>query len=247
MNERRGRGAPRRVCVLGSSGGIGSALVAALERRGVEKIYAGSRRATLARSPAVTSFTFDFADEASLEEAATTIAAEGPLDLILVATGLLHRANAVRPEKSMRQLDPASLAELFHVNSIGPAIAAKHFLPHLARDRRAVMAFLSARVGSIGDNRLGGWYAYRASKAAQNQLMRTFAIEWSRRNRLGCCLLLHPGTVDTALSAPFQKNVPPAKLFEPARAARQLLAIIAGATPADSGRFIAWDGQDIPW
>ncbi len=138
MNERRGRGAPRRACVLGASGGIGSALVAALERRGVEKIYAGSRRATLARSPAVTSFTFDFADEASLEEAATTIAAEGPLDLILVATGLLHRANAVRPEKSIRQLDPASLAELFHVNSIGPAIAAKHFLPHLARDGRAV-------------------------------------------------------------------------------------------------------------
>lgn len=247
MNERRGRGTPRRACVLGASGGIGSALVAALERRGVEKIYAGSRRATLARSPAVTSFTFDFADEASLEEAATTIAAEGPLDLILVATGLLHRANAVRPEKSMRQLDPASLAELFHVNSIGPAIAAKHFLPHLARDGRAVMAFLSARVGSIGDNRLGGWYGYRASKAALNAFVRGFAIEASRMNRESIVVSLHPGTVDTRLSMPFQRGLAAGQLQRAEQSADHLLQVIERLTAEDSGGFFAWDGQRIAY
>jgi NAD(P)-dependent dehydrogenase (short-subunit alcohol dehydrogenase family) len=110
-----------------------------------------------------------------------------------------------------------------------------------------VFASLSARVGSIGDNRLGGWYAYRASKAAQNQLIRTFALELARRNPKACCLLLHPGTVDTALSAPFQAHVPTEKLFSVERASCQLLHIIAGSTPADSGRSIAWDGQDIPW
>jgi NAD(P)-dependent dehydrogenase (short-subunit alcohol dehydrogenase family) len=191
----------------------------------------------------VTSFTFDFADEASLEEAATTIAAEGPLDLILVATGLLHRANAVRPEKSIRQLDPASLAELFHVNSIGPAIAAKHFLPHLARDGRAVMAFLSARVGSIGDNRLGGWYGYRASKAALN----AFVIEASRMNRESIVVSLHPGTVDTRLSMPFQRGLAAGQLQRAEQSADHLLQVIAQLTAEDSGGFFAWDGQRIAY
>ena len=111
----------------------------------------------------------------------------------------------------------------------------------------AVFASLSARVGSIGDNRLGGWYAYRAAKAAQNQFMRTFAIELRRANPAAACLLLHPGTVDTPLSRPFQSGVEPGRLFAPELAAGHLLAVIASATPADSGRFLAWDGQAIPW
>lgn len=237
----------RRACIIGASGGIGAALVAALEREGAWKIYAGARRAMPARGEAVASFSFDFADEASLERAAATIAAEGPLDLILVATGLLHRAGAVRPEKSIRQLDPGSLAELFLVNSIGPAIVAKYFLPQLARDRRAVMGFLSARVGSIGDNRLGGWHGYRASKAALNAFVRGFAIEASRLNRESIVVSLHPGTVDTRLSMPFHRSLAAGQLLSAETSADHLLQVIDRLTPEDSGGFLAWDGEPIAY
>lgn len=236
----------KRACVLGASGGIGGAIVEALATSGkFARIYAGGRREFAPPASHVDRFEFDFADEATLSIAAHRMAAEGPLDLIVVATGLLHRVPNIRPEKSYRELNPAAMAEVFAVNTIGPATAAKHFLPLLHPDRRSVIAFLSARVGSIGDNRLGGWHSYRASKAALNALVRCYAIEMRVRNRDAIAVALHPGTVDTSLSLPFQRSVPDQRLFSAERSAAHLLDVIDGLTPAHSGGFFAWNGDPI--
>jgi NAD(P)-dependent dehydrogenase (short-subunit alcohol dehydrogenase family) len=142
---------------------------------------------------------------------------------------------------------PESLARSFAVNAVGPLLVARHFESLLAHEDRAVFASLSARVGSIEDNRLGGWYAYRASKAAQNMYTRTLAIEWARSRRNVVCVALHPGTTDTDLSRPFQGNVPEGKLFGVERTVSQLLEVIDRLQPADTGQFLAWDGERIPW
>jgi NAD(P)-dependent dehydrogenase (short-subunit alcohol dehydrogenase family) len=139
------------------------------------------------------------------------------------------------------------MANVYAANAIGPALIAKHCLPRLPRDRRAVFAVLSARVGSIGDNRLGGWHSYRASKAALNMLVRNFAIELERSNPRAVVAALHPGTVDSRLSAPFQRRVAPGRLFSPDQAAGHLLAVIDKLTPADSGGLFAWNGERLPW
>lgn len=236
----------KRACILGASGGIGAALVEVLASSDdYAAIYAGSRRDVAPRRAQVASFRFDLAQESSLQAAADRIAAEGPLDLMLVATGLLHRGTNVRPEKSYHQLDAATMAEVLAVNTIGPAIAAKHFLPLLHAERRSVIAFLSARVGSIGDNRLGGWHSYRASKAALNAIVRCFSIEMRARNRNAIAVALHPGTVDTRLSMPFQRNVPTEQLFSAQQSAAHLLDVVAGLTPAHSGGFFAWNGDAV--
>jgi len=235
-----------RACVLGASGGIGAALVDRLAEAGYEKVYAGTRVPRGGAAPNVLPFRFDLLDESSLAEAADRIAADGPLHLVVVATGMLH-SEGIGPEKSARQIDAAAMTEVFAVNTIGPALAAKYFLPLLARDRRAVIAFLSARVGSIGDNRLGGWHSYRASKAALNALVRCFAIELASRNPKAIAVALHPGTVDTPLSKPFQRNVPAGRLFAPEDSARHLLAVIERLTPAESGGLFAWDGSPIEY
>jgi len=163
---------------------------------------------------------------------------------VIVATGLLHQGER-GPERATKELDGAWLAAMFAVNAIGPALIAKHFLPLMPRSGRTVFAALSARVGSISDNRLGGWHGYRASKAALNQLIRTIAIEERRRNPSAIVVALHPGTVDTALSKPFQGNVAPGHLFDTGRAAAQLLDLIDGLRAADSGKLFAWDGAEI--
>ena len=137
------------------------------------------------------------------------------------------------------------MARAYQINAIGPALVAKHFLPLLATDRKAVFAALSARVGSIGNNRLGGWYAYRASKAALNMILKTLSIELARRNPSAICVGLHPGTVDTRLSGPFQRGVPGDKLFSPHRSAPCLLKVINALSPGQSGRVLAWDGKPI--
>ena len=160
--------------------------------------------------------------------------------------GLLQN-DVLRPERRMQDISLEALHASFAVNAFAPMLAAKHFLPLLGHGERAIFASVSARVGSIGDNRLGGWYSYRAAKAAQNQLIHTAAIEAARKSRALICCTLHPGTVDTGLSKPFQAGVKPEKLFTPERAAAQLLDVLAGLTPADSGGFFAWDGQPIPW
>lgn len=166
------------------------------------------------------------------------------VDLVIVATGLLHD-DAKGPEKALTDLDPTWLARTFAINAIGPAIVAKHFLPLLPADRRAVFAVLSARVGSIGDNKLGGWYGYRASKAALNMFVRTASIELARTRPRGIIVGLHPGTVDTQLSKPFQRNVAPGKLFTPATAAAHLLDVIDALKRPDSGNCLDWSGETI--
>ncbi|MEM8984556.1 MAG: SDR family NAD(P)-dependent oxidoreductase [Pseudomonadota bacterium] len=234
----------RRAVVIGANGGIGAAFVTALATRSdTIAVYAGARRDLGSfECDSVIPFVIDIGDEASVVAAADGIG--GELDAVIVATGTLHGATH-NPEKSWRDIDAAALAEVYRVNTIGPTLVAKHFLPRLHRKQRAIFAALSARVGSISDNRLGGWYAYRASKAALNMLIRSLSIEFARRNRNGIVIGLHPGTVDTALSKPFQANVPAGKLFSTDTAAGQLLAVIDAAGPSQTGQCFAWDGQVI--
>jgi NAD(P)-dependent dehydrogenase (short-subunit alcohol dehydrogenase family) len=186
----------------------------------------------------------DLLDEASLERAGAFAAAKGEIRLVIDATGFLHDEGQ-GPEKSWRQIDAAKLARAFALNAIGPALIMKHFLPLFPRSIRAVFATLSARVGSIGDNRLGGWYSYRASKAALNQLVRTAAVELARSCPEAICVALHPGTVATSLSATFSKTGLP--LQTPAMAAARLLAVIDGLQPDQSGGFFDHHGTTIPW
>jgi NAD(P)-dependent dehydrogenase (short-subunit alcohol dehydrogenase family) len=238
---------PMQVAIIGASGGIGRALTEALAAcDDVARVLACSRSASVLEHAKVIRQAIDLEDEASIAEAARVAATPGELDLVIVATGVLHDRD-LAPEKSWRALDGGALARSLRINAIGPALVAKHFLPLLARDRKSAFAALSARVGSIGDNQLGGWYAYRASKAALNQLIRTLAIELARRNPKAVCVGLHPGTVDTTLSAPFQSGVAEGKLFTPTFAAASLLAVLDDLGPEDSGRLFAWDGEAIPF
>jgi NAD(P)-dependent dehydrogenase (short-subunit alcohol dehydrogenase family) len=191
----------------------------------------------------------DVTDDASIAAAAAAAThTVSRLHLLVNCAGVLHEAaSRLRPEKRLADVRPESLARAFAVNAIGPLLVARHFEPLLAHADRAVFASLSARVGSIGDNRLGGWYAYRASKAAQNMYTRTLAVEWTRSHRNVVCVGLHPGTTDTGLSRPFQANVPEGKLFGVERAVSQLLQVIDRLQPADTGQFFGWDGERIPW
>ena len=238
-------GVGRRAAVFGAGGGIGAALVAALAARDdIGAVVALSRRPHAVPAGKVIPMACDVGDEASVAVAAQAL---GPVDLALVATGALTLPGGAGPEKTWRSLDPAVMAESFRINAIGPAPVAKHVLPLLPRDRPSLFAVLSARVGSIADNRLGGWHSYRAAKAALNMLTRNFAIELARTHPLAVCVALHPGTVDTGLSAPFQHGVAPDRLFAPAQAAEHLLRVCDSLAPADSGGFFAWDGQLIPF
>lgn len=235
-----------RAWVFGAGGGIGSALVRHLsDDPRCAAIYAGAR-APLAGEGKVTPFAFALEDEASIAAAVEAALGAGTPDLVLVTTGLLH-APGMPPEKTMRSLSGDILARSYAVNAIGPVLIAKYVLPHLPRDRKSVFAALSARVSSLSDNRSGGWHAYRASKAALNMLIRNCAIELAVRNKQAVCVTLHPGTVDTAMSAPFKAGVAPEKLFTPAQAAAYLLKVIDGLKPSQSGSLIAWDGQNIPF
>jgi NAD(P)-dependent dehydrogenase (short-subunit alcohol dehydrogenase family) len=235
------------IAVIGASGGIGRAFVESL---------AGDCRAgtvhALSRSPQRSAgnvhYQFiDITEEGSIRAAAEAASRDGPLDLVIVASGILHRDSELQPEKSIRELHPQALYEVFGINAIGPAMVAKHCLPLLRIGHKTVFAAMSARVGSISDNRLGGWASYRASKAALNRLLKTLAIEHGRRWPDSVVVALHPGTVDTALSKPFSSRVPAERLFAPSQAARYLLAVIDNLTPAATGGFFAWDGTAIDY
>lgn len=234
------------VVIAGANGGIGSALVdALLDDPGVARVTALSRQPVERKHERLHPGIIDFADESSIRAAARDCG--GDIDLVIVATGILHRAPDISPEKRLADVDGRTMAEVLHINTIGPALLAKHFLPQLRRDAKSAFAAISARVGSISDNRLGGWASYRASKAALNMLMRTFSIEQSRTHPGSVVVTLHPGTTDTALSRPFQRNVPEGKLFEPAFVAGKLLAVVDGLAPEDTGGFFAWDASRIEY
>jgi NAD(P)-dependent dehydrogenase (short-subunit alcohol dehydrogenase family) len=222
--------------VIGASGGIGGELVRALERRGTFSRTIGLGRSSI---PAL-----DLRDESSIVACAQHVARLGVPRLIFDATGVLHD-DGMHPEKSWRQLDAAVMARAFAVNAIGPALLMKHFLPMLPREGKSVFATLSARVGSIGDNRLGGWYSYRASKAALNQFVHTAAIELKRRQPDAVCVALHPGTVQTDLTSPFSKAG--LEVQTPEIAAARLLAVVDGLRPDDSGGFLDQHAVPVPW
>ena len=232
--------------VVGASGGVGAALVSALlDVPAFATVVALSRDAggDDGHAGRLRRGRVDIGDEASIVRAAASL--PGPLRLVIVATGRLH-GEAMQPEKSYRALDPDSLMQSYRINAVGPALVAKHMLPLLAKPGRSVFAALSARVGSIGDNRSGGWHAYRASKAALNMILRNLAIETQRRAPDTLCVGLHPGTVDTALSRPFQRNVADGHLFTAAHSAACLLGVIDRLGAADNGCVLDWDGKTVP-
>ena len=245
MNSSASTAAPAKplALVVGAGGGLGAALVQTLSipgEHGIDGVL------SLGRS---TQPTIDYSDEASLQKAAAWVAAQcaaegAELRLLIVASGFLYGA-AGQPERSWAQLDADYLSEVFRINTIGPALVMKHFLPLLPRQGRCVAGFVSAKVGSIGDNALGGWYGYRAAKAALNQLVKTAAIELKRRNPQALCVALHPGTVDTALSKPFAKAG--LKLRPPEVAAKELLAVLAGLEPQQTGTLVDYQGNTLPW
>jgi NAD(P)-dependent dehydrogenase (short-subunit alcohol dehydrogenase family) len=245
MSGLRSLGLGYRAVVFGAGGGLGQAFVAALAADPACAVVHAGARVSPPAAPKRSPFAFDLLDEASIAEAARAILAEGAPDLVIVATGLLHDTTQ-QPERSIRAVSAEALVRSFRINAVGPALIARHLLPGLPRDRRAIFAALSARVGSIGDNRKGGWHAYRAAKAALNQLLRTAAIELAQRHPLALCIGLHPGTVDTPMSRPFQAGLPAGQLLDPARSVAHLLAVLDGLTPAQSGRVFAWDGAEVP-
>lgn len=243
--------------IVGASQGIGLGFVQRLLQDGrFARVYATYRNPVTAATLLALQDTagdrlrcllLDMTEEAQLEAAVAQIGSETPyIHLALSCVGLLHDGD-LQPEKSLRQLDAGTLLRYFQINSIGAVLLAKHCLPLLKHASPSVLAAISAKVGSIGDNQLGGWYGYRASKAALNMLFKTAAIEYSRKSPKTILALLHPGTTCTRLSQPFQRGVPPEKLFSVERSVAQLMTVIEGLEATDSGSFFSWDGSRLPW
>ena len=227
---------PQNIAILGASGAIGSAFVKLLsEKYPKASLFAFSRNGL---------HNIDYSSEDSIAEAAALASQEKPIDLVLVANGILHDETLL-PEKSLRNISAQNFHRIFEVNTITPALIAKYFLPKLNKKTPSIFAALSARVGSISDNQLGGWYAYRASKAALNMVIKNAAIEIGRKNKQAIIIGLHPGTVDSDLSKPFQGNVAEGKLFTPEYSAGKLLEVLEKMSEENTGKCFAWDGKEI--
>lgn len=236
---------PNNIAIIGSSGTMGTAFVRALSSKYPDAtIHALSRQQQSTSTNNVINIQLDYLDETSLKEAASQASVSIPLDLVIVAVGILH-TDGIMPEKSLRDVSADKFMQLYQINTVVPALIAKHFVPVLNKKQRSVFAVLSARVGSISDNRLGGWYAYRASKAALNMIVKNVAIETQRTNRQAIVCALHPGTVDSPLSEPFQKNVPKDKLFTADYSVACMLQVLDSMTDSDSGKIFAWDGKEV--
>jgi NAD(P)-dependent dehydrogenase (short-subunit alcohol dehydrogenase family) len=237
--------------VIGASGGLGAALQTVLQSPlqsplgaggGFSQVLGLSRSSSKEGAPML-----DITDEASVAASAAWLKPKceaQPLRLLVVATGILHQEGQ-GPERSLAQLDAAYLQRVLAVNAIGPALLLKHFSPLLPREGEVKLVFISAKVGSIGDNALGGWYGYRASKAALNQLVKTASIELARRHKNICCVALHPGTVDTALSAPFSKNGLNVRSAQ--KAAQEIADVVQRLDVSNNGSFVDYKGQRLPW
>lgn len=237
-------GSCRQMAVIGASGGIGAAFVEHLAGAGHE-VWSLSRRRPEWLGTSMNWQAIDLEDEDTIAKAAASIS--GELDLVIVAAGILSDGDGLKPEKTWRHLDAAAMARVYAINTIGPALCAKHFLPKLPRQRPSVFAALSARVGSIEDNGLGGWHSYRASKAALNMLLKTCSIELRIRCPKAACIGLHPGTVDTGLSKPFQDNVKPNKLFGSDYAVSRMVEVIDRTGSEHTGQIFDYSGDRIPY
>ena len=232
------------IVVTGASGAIGKTFINNLSKyQGVNKIYAFSRTKQTYSSSKVTSQVINYEKENEIEDAAKLSSLKAKINLVLVANGILHN-NVVYPEKKLEEISIQKFQEIFYVNTILPSLIAKHFIPCLSKET-AVMGFMSARVGSISDNKLGGWYAYRSSKAALNMMIKNLSIEVGRRNKKAILVGLHPGTVDSNLSKPFQNNVPAEKLFSPETSVDHLLKVLFNLKLENTGKIYAWDGSEI--
>ena len=246
-----------KALVIGATQGIGLGFVRSLlKQNNIERVFATYRQPETAQelftlqqqySDRLRCLQVDVTEEIQISEAATQIRdSVGELHLVFYCVGVLH-AGTLTPEKSLRQIKTENLIYSFQVNSIGAVLFAKHLMPLFNKKDPSIFACISAKVGSIGDNRLGGWYGYRASKAALNMFLKTTAIEYSRRCPKTIVVALHPGTTDTRLSQPFQKNVPPGKLFPVEHTVNLLSEVICDLKPQDNGEFFSWDGSKLPW
>lgn len=234
----------RKVAVIGSSGAIGRAFVDHyINDLSINSIFSFSRSSIGIDNNKVKHFLIDIENESSIKNAAKNVE-ETNFDEIIIASGLLH-TNEFGPEKSIKDLKADNILKVLNVNTVGPAIIGKYFLPLLTKDNKSVMAFLSARVGSISENKLGGWYSYRASKSALNQVIKTFSIELKRTNPKAIIIGLQPGTVDSELSAPFKRSASNNKLFSAEYSVSKLLGVIERADESSSGNLISWDGEII--
>ena len=234
----------KNVAIIGSSGAIGRAFLDAyIADKNISNIYSISRTEVKSNDKRIIHINIDVTDEVSVKAAASKIE-ENRLDRLIVATGVLH-TKSFGPEKSIKDIKIENFVKIFSVNTFGPALIGKYFLPLRTKDQKSIVAFLSARVGSISENKLGGWYAYRASKSALNQIIKNFSIEAKRTNSSGIIIGLQPGTVKSKLSEPFQKNVKKGKLFLPEDSVDSLIKVIENVMQNDSGKIFDWEGEEI--
>ena len=236
----------KNVAVIGSSGAIGNAISKILQNNeSIETVYNFSRSTSIKSSKKEKNFFIDIENEDSIKRSVKNIPENIKFDLVFVATGILHDNEDIYPEKSIRDISEVKLKKVLMVNTIGPTLVGKYFIPFLDKNKKNVFAFLSARVGSISDNKIGGWYSYRASKTALNQIIKNFSIEVKRSNPNSIFVGLQPGTVKSNLSKPFEKNVNSSNLFSPEYSAEKLLKVINNLTLEDTGKFFAWNGEEI--
>lgn len=227
---------PKNIVVIGASGAIGKAFIALFQTQYPNAEVRGFSR----NGPNF----LDYKSEASIKQASEIASQNQPIDLVVVTTGILHD-NEILPEKSLKDLSAEKFHHIFEANLITPALIAKYFLCKLNKESTSIFAVLSARVGSISDNHLGGWYSYRASKAALNMVVKNAAIEIARNNKQAIIVGLHPGTVDSNLSKPFQKNIPKEKLFTAKYAVKKMQAVLENLSTEKTGKCFAWDGEEI--
>jgi len=227
---------PQNIVIIGASGAIGSAFVNLISKK-----YPNSNLCIFSQKG---NHYIDYSSERSISEAADIASKENPIDLVIVTNGILHDGEMM-PEKSLGDISAKKFQRVFEVNIITPALIAKYFLPKLNKKERSIFVALSARVGSISDNKLGGWYSYRASKAALNMIIKNASIEIGRKNKQAIILGVHPGTVDSNLSKPFQRNISSEKLFTPEHSAEKILEVLSNLSVEQTGKIFAWDGTEI--